>query len=83
MKREFGRLPNGDMAYLHTIHGGGLEAHITDLGATLHRLYVPDADGSLLSMEIKTSLADSFPFVNLLALFPREVYNKQKDRKEA
>ena len=45
MKREFGRLPNGDMAYLHTIHGGGLEAHITDLGATLHRLYVPDADG--------------------------------------
>ena len=45
MKREFGRLPDGSMAYLYTICGGGLEAHITDLGATLHRLYAPDSQG--------------------------------------
>ena len=45
MKKEFGRLPDGRTAYLYSICGGGLEAHITDLGATLHRLYVPDKDG--------------------------------------
>ena len=45
MKRKFGKLPNGSTAYMYTICGGGLEAHITDLGATLHRLYVPDLDG--------------------------------------
>jgi len=45
MKREFGKLPGGGMAYLYTIRGGGLEAQFTDLGATLLRLYVPDADG--------------------------------------
>lgn len=45
MKREFGKLPDGSMAYLYTICGGGLEAHITDLGATLHRLYAPDSQG--------------------------------------
>ena len=45
MKREFGKLPNGQTAYVYTIRGGGMEAHITDLGATLHRLYVPDGNG--------------------------------------
>ena len=47
MKREFGTLPCGSMAYLYTIRGGGLEAHITDFGATLHRLYVPGRDGTM------------------------------------
>ncbi|MBE6944015.1 MAG: galactose mutarotase [Ruminococcaceae bacterium] len=47
MKREFGKLPNGQTASLYTISGGGLEAHISDLGATLQRLYVPDAKGVL------------------------------------
>lgn len=45
MKREFGRLPDGRTAYMYTICGGGLEAHITDLGATLHSLFAPDKDG--------------------------------------
>lgn len=47
MKKEFGRLPDGSIAYLYTIRGGGLEAHISDLGATLQRLLVPDAKGQL------------------------------------
>ncbi len=47
MKKEFGRLPDGGIAYLYTIQGGGLEAHITDFGATLQRLYIPGADGQL------------------------------------
>lgn len=47
MKREFHKLPDGRMSYLYTLRGGGLEAHITDFGATLHRLYVPDRNGAL------------------------------------
>ena len=47
MKKEFGRLPNGTMAYLYTLRGGGLEAHISDFGATVHRLFVPDRAGVL------------------------------------
>ncbi len=47
MKREFSKLADGRVAYMYTLVGGGLEAHITDFGATLHRLYVPDADGNV------------------------------------
>ncbi len=47
MKKEFGRLPDGSIAYLYTLKCGGLEAHISDFGATLHRLYVPDVNGQL------------------------------------
>ena len=47
MKKEFSKLPDGSTAYLYTLRGGGLEAHISDFGATLHRLYVPDAKGNL------------------------------------
>ena len=47
MKKEFGKLPDGTTAYLYTICGGGLQAHITDLGATLQRLYAPDASGKM------------------------------------
>ena len=47
MQKEFGRLPDGSTAYLYTIRSGKLEAHISDLGATIQRLYVPDANGAL------------------------------------
>ena len=47
MKKEFAKLADGRTAYLYTIRGGGLEAHISDFGATLHRLYVPDAQGQM------------------------------------
>ena len=47
MKKEFGRSPDGRTAYLYTLQGGGLEAQVTDFGATLYRLYAPDADGKL------------------------------------
>lgn len=46
MKREFGKLSDGRMSYLYILKKGILEAHITDFGATLQRLYVPDADGT-------------------------------------
>ena len=47
MKKDFGRLPDGTMASLYTISCGKLRAEISDLGATLVRLYVPDSEGVL------------------------------------
>ena len=47
MKKPFGILPEGEQAYLYTISSGKLEAHISDFGATLVRLYVPDREGNL------------------------------------
>lgn len=46
-KRPFGILPSGEQASLYTIRCGKLEAQITDFGATLVRLYVPDSKGEL------------------------------------
>lgn len=45
MTREFGFLPGGGTAHLYTISGGGITAGISDLGATLVRLSVPDRNG--------------------------------------
>lgn len=47
MKKEFGVLPSGEQAYTYTISCGKLTAEISDYGATLVRLYVPDRDGNL------------------------------------
>ncbi len=46
-RRPFGILPNGKQAFLYTISGGTLTAEISDFGATLVRLYVPDKQGVL------------------------------------
>ena len=40
----FGTLKSGENAYLYTISGGRLKAVISDLGATVVRLYVDDLD---------------------------------------
>lgn len=45
MKEFFGRTSDGDDAFLYTISCGALTAMISDFGATLVRLYVPDRDG--------------------------------------
>ncbi len=45
MKENFGILPDGTEASLYTIRGGGLTAKLTDYGAHLVSLYVPDAKG--------------------------------------
>lgn len=47
MKQEFGQLKNGKTASLYRISHGGITARISDLGATLVALYVPDRDGTL------------------------------------
>ena len=47
MKETFGTLPSGEQASLYTISCGGITAALTDYGATLVRLLVPDANGNL------------------------------------
>ena len=47
MKEIFGILPSGEKAYLYTITGGSLTAVISDLGATIVKLLVPDSTGKI------------------------------------
>lgn len=47
MKKFFGNLPSGEAASVYTIRCGGLSADVSDYGATLVRLLVPDKDGRL------------------------------------
>ena len=47
MKENFGILPDGTQASLYTIHGGGLTATVTDFGAHLVSLLVPDQNGHI------------------------------------
>ena len=45
MSETFGVLPSGQEAHLYTIACGGLTAKVTDYGATLVSLLVPDSEG--------------------------------------
>ena len=47
MKKEFAKFPDGRTAELYVLKSGALEAHITNFGATLQRLYVPDGNGNV------------------------------------
>lgn len=47
MKEKFGILPDGREAFVYTITCGQLTAQISDYGATLVRLWVPDKNGAL------------------------------------
>lgn len=45
MKNYFGLTPKGESAYLYTISRGPMKAVLSDFGATLVRLFVPDNKG--------------------------------------
>ena len=45
MERNFGRTPAGAPARLYVLDNGNLSVHVTDYGATLVSLLVPDASG--------------------------------------
>ena len=47
MKTSFWSLPDGTQATIYELTDGTITAHISDFGATIHRLYVPDRDGTL------------------------------------
>ena len=43
----FGKTTGGSLAHLYTITGGGVTAKVSDFGATLVQLWVPDKHGNL------------------------------------
>ena len=47
MKESFGILPSGEETTLYTISQGGITACVSDYGATLVRVLVPDAQGNV------------------------------------
>ena len=47
MKKSFGFLPSGAESFLYTIAAGGITAQVTDYGANLVNLLVPDRSGQV------------------------------------
>ncbi|MGM9589563.1 MAG: aldose epimerase family protein [Faecousia sp.] len=64
MKEFFGTLPNGETASLYTISCGGLTAALTDYGATLVRLFVPDAAGNAADVVLGFDDANGYRAAN-------------------
>ena len=60
MKTFFGTLPGGEETSLYTISCGGITAVITDLGATLVKLLVPDADGNVADVVLGHDSPDDY-----------------------
>ena len=60
MKTEFGTLKNGEKASLFEISCGQLKAKISDYGATLVQLYVPDSRGNVADVLLGFDSAASY-----------------------
>ncbi len=45
--REFGKMPDGRQVYIYTIENAGMKAEVTNIGACLVSLYVPDKNGKV------------------------------------
>lgn len=60
MKKSFGYLASGEEAYLYTISCGSLTATVTDFGAHLVSLLVPDAQGNLADVVLGFDNAESY-----------------------
>lgn len=52
MKKSFGLLPNEQQTFLYNISGGGITATVSDFGATLVNVFVPDADGNVADVAL-------------------------------
>ena len=64
MKTSFGKLVTGEQAYLYTITGGGLTATVSDYGAHLVSLLVPDRDGMAEDVVLGFDNAESYRTAN-------------------
>ncbi len=60
MKYNFGTLKNGEPAYLYEISWGPIKAQITNYGATLVRLFVPDKNGRLADVVLGFDSAGAY-----------------------
>lgn len=60
MKKLFGIRSDGRQAHSYTITGGGLKAEISDHGATILRLWVPDKAGNLADVIVGFDTTDEY-----------------------
>ena len=68
MTDYFGTLPDGRQAHLYTISCDGLTAAVTDYGAALVRLLVPDASGAVADVVLGYDDANGYRTANGAAL---------------
>ena len=68
MKESFGILPSGEAASLYTISCGGITAAVTDYGANLVRLFVPDQNGILADVVLGYDDCNGYRVTNGAAL---------------
>ena len=68
MKESFGILPSGEAASLYTITGGNITASVTDYGANLVRLLVPDAQGNVADVVLGYDDCNGYRVTNGAAL---------------
>ena len=64
MKEFFGKLPSGEEASLYTISCGGITAGISDYGATLVKLLVPDSKGNVADVVLGYDDANGYRTAN-------------------
>lgn len=60
MKKDFGLLPDGRQAFLYTIKNQHITATVTDFGATLVNLWVPDQHGKLADVVLGYECAAAY-----------------------
>ena len=60
MKKTFGTLSTGEEAFLYTISCGAITATVTDFGAHLVSLLVPDADGNVADVVLGFDDAEGY-----------------------
>lgn len=60
MKKSFGMTPSGEQAHLYTISCGGLVAEVTDFGAHLVSLMVPDKNGNVADVVLGYDSAEGY-----------------------
>ena len=60
MKKSFGMTPSGEQAHLYTISCGNLVAEVTDYGAHLVSLMVPDKDGNVADVVLGYDSAEGY-----------------------
>ena len=68
MKESFGILPSGEAASVYTIAAGGITAAVTDYGANLVRLFVPDKNGCLADVVLGYDDCNGYRVTNGAAL---------------
>ena len=64
MKKTFGILPTGEEAFLYTISCGKLTATVSDYGATLVQLFVPDSKGEIADVVLGYDDANGYRTAN-------------------